>query len=254
MNTVDFSIIVPLKNEEESVATLAREIVDVMATLPLSWECLWVNDGSTDGTRDVLARLAALTPQFRIIDLDANYGQSAALATGFAYAHGKTFGTLDGDGQNDPHDFPLLLSRLAKGDVDMVNGVRVSRRDTWVRRLSSRIANKVRNAFLHDGVTDTGCAIRVFKHECVNRVVVFRGTHRFLPALAKMRGFRITELPVNHRPRTMGITKYGVGNRLWVGLADLFAVCWMRRRLVFPGVRAELPPPLSTTATPRDAH
>ena len=252
--TVDFSIIVPLKNEEESVAALAREIADAMATIPMSWECLWVNDGSTDGTLAVLERLAADTPQFRIIDLDANYGQSAALATGFAHAHGRVFGTLDGDGQNDPHDFPMLLERLAKGDVDMVNGVRVARRDTVVRRVSSRIANKVRNAFLHDGVTDTGCAIRVFRHECVDRVVVFRGTHRFLPALAKMRGFRITELPVNHRSRTMGVTKYGVGNRLWVGLADLYAVCWMRRRLVFPGVRAELPAPPSATDTPRDAR
>jgi len=245
MSTVDFSVVVPVKNEEESVAELAREVAEVLAGVNRTWECIWVNDGSTDGTLAVLLKLAAAHPGFRILDLDRNYGQSAALASGFAAVRGNVIGTLDGDGQNDPHDFPALLARLDKGDVDMVNGVRVTRRDTAVRRLSSRIANGVRNAFLHDGVTDTGCAIRVFRRACVERIVVFKGTHRFLPALAKMRGFRITELPVNHRSRTKGVTKYGVGNRLWVGLADLFAACWMRRRLVYPVVRAELPAPSS---------
>lgn len=243
MSDVEISIVVPLKNEAECVADLAREISEVMRATPYTWECIWVNDGSTDATLDVLLQLQAREPHFRVLDLERNYGQSGALVMGLRAARGAILATLDGDGQNDPHDFPKLLARLARGDVDMVNGVRVTRRDTWVRRLSSRIANAVRNWFLHDGVSDTGCALRVFKRECVAQVPLFKGTHRFLPALAVMRGFRITEMPVNHRPRTKGVTKYGVGNRLWVGLADLYAVCWMRRRLVYPVVKAEYPPP-----------
>ncbi len=242
MNTVEISIVVPLKNEAECVGALAREIAEVMRALPHTWECIWVNDGSTDATLEVLRGLQQQEPSFRVVDLAQNYGQSGALVMGMRAARGAILATLDGDGQNDPHDFPKLLARLAQGDVDMVNGVRVARRDTWVRRLSSRIANAVRNWFLHDGVSDTGCAIRVFRRACVEHLPVFKGTHRFLPALAVMRGFRITELPVNHRPRTRGVTKYGVGNRLWVGLADLYAVCWMRRRLVYPAVKAEYSP------------
>jgi len=243
MSDVEISIIVPLKNEAECVGELAREITEVMSAMPHTWECIWVNDGSTDGTLEVLLALQAHEPHFRVLDLERNYGQSGALVTGLRAARGAILATLDGDGQNDPHDFPKLLARLAHGDVDMVNGVRVARRDTWVRRMSSRIANAVRNWFLRDGVSDTGCAIRVFRRACAEHLPLFKGTHRFLPALAVMRGFRITELPVNHRPRTKGMTKYGVGNRLWVGLADLYAVCWMRRRLVYPVVKAEYPPP-----------
>ena len=235
-----YSVIVPLKDEEQNVAVLAQEITDVMTSLGTPWECVWIDDGSTDATGVRLRELVQRDTHHRAIELDRNYGQSAALSVGFERARGDVFITLDGDGQNDPGDIPKLLARLHDGDVDMVNGVRATRRDTIIRRLSSRIANRVRNMFLHDGVTDTGCALRVFTRACVDRIVVFKGMHRFLPATAKMRGFRLTELPINHRPRTRGQTKYGVGNRLWVGLADLFAACWMRKRLVFPAIRAEL--------------
>ena len=235
------SVIVPVKNEEENVAALAQEITDALAPAGVAWECVWVNDGSTDGTLEALKGVVARVPQHRIVDLDRNYGQSAALCIGFARARGDVFATLDGDGQNDPAEIPRLLERLRQGDVAMVNGVRAKRRDSWIRKLSSRIANRVRSAVLHDHVTDTGCALRVFNRACVENIIMFKGTHRFLPALAVMRGFAITELPVNHRPRTRGVTKYGVGNRLWVGIADLYAVSWMRRRLVYPAVRAEYP-------------
>ncbi|MCX7847354.1 MAG: glycosyltransferase family 2 protein [bacterium] len=241
MSEVEISIVVPVKDEAESVADLAREIREVMNTLPYTWECVWVNDGSTDGTLAVLLELQREEGRFRVVDLARNYGQSGALMTGLRRARGAILATLDGDGQNDPHDFPALLARLAEGDVAMVNGVRVRRQDSWVRRVSSWIANKVRNWFLHDGVSDTGCALRVFRRECVEGIPVFKGTHRFLPALAVMRGYRITEMAVNHRPRRKGVTKYGVRNRIWVGLADLWAVCWMRRRLVYPEIRAEYP-------------
>jgi glycosyltransferase involved in cell wall biosynthesis len=238
-SAVQYSVIVPMKDEQDNARALADEITAVMNGLGAAWECIWVNDGSTDQTGAVLRALVAGDAHHRLLELDRNYGQSAAMVTGFGYARGAVFITLDGDGQNDPHDIPTLLQRLARGDVDMVNGVRVTRRDTIVRRLSSRIANAVRNFFLHDGVSDTGCALRVFQRACVANLVLFKGTHRFIPALAAMRGFRITELPVNHRPRTQGVTKYGVGNRLWVGIADLYAVRWMRARLVYPAVRGE---------------
>ena len=174
----------------------------------------------------------------RLIDLDRNYGQSAALAVGFRRARCSIFGTLDGDGQNDLADFPKQLERLDRGDVDMVNGIRVTRRDSRLRRVSSKIGNGFRNLLTGVKITDVGCAIRVFRRECVEGLPVWKGMHRFLPTLAHLKGFRITEIPVNHRPRTTGLTKYGVGNRLWVGLADTIAVCWMKRRLVWPRVRA----------------
>ncbi len=240
---INYSVIVPMKDEQDNARALADEITTVMQRVGAPWECVWINDGSTDNTGTVLRTLTDVDTHHRLLELDCNYGQSAAMAAGFAHARGEIFITLDGDGQNDPKDIPALLERLARGDVDMVNGVRVTRRDSLVRRLSSRIANAVRNFFLHDGVTDTGCALRVFRQACVTNVVVFKGTHRFIPALAAMRGFRITELPVNHRPRTQGVTKYGVGNRLWVGIADLYAVRWMRARLVYPVVRSVYPRP-----------
>jgi glycosyltransferase involved in cell wall biosynthesis len=230
-------VIVPVKDEEASVAVLATEVQSVLTSTPYTWECLWVNDGSTDGTLRVLQELATRDPRQRWLDLDRNYGQSAAMAAGFAAARGEFFATLDGDGQNDPQDLPQLLTLLEKGDVDMVNGVRQKRQDSVVRKFSSRLANRFRNWLTHEQVTDVGCSLRVFRRECVLGIPVFKGMHRFVPTLVRLRGFRITELPVNHRPRSKGRTKYGINNRLWVGIADTFAVCWMQRRLVQARVR-----------------
>ena len=236
--SVAVTIVVPVKDEEASVAELAREIAEVMDGCGRSWECLWVNDGSQDGTLAVLQALHDRDPRQRWLDLERNYGQSAALAAGFGKARGEVIGTLDGDGQNDPRDLPGLLERLGQGDVDMVNGIREQRHDSAVRRFSSRVANGFRNWLTHERVRDVGCSIRVFRRGCVAGMPVFKGMHRFFPTLARMQGFRVAEMPVRHRPRTRGKTKYGINNRLWVGIGDTFAVCWMLRRLVWPKVRS----------------
>ncbi len=235
----EVSIIVPVMNEEESIPPLAQEVSQALDSTQWDWECLWIDDASTDRTPEVLRSLAAASPRHRWVRATKNRGQSAALAAGFRLAGGTILGTLDGDGQNNPADFPALLERLAKNDVDMVNGIRAKRQDTWVRKLSSKIGNGFRNGLTHESVSDVGCAIRVFRRECVERIPVFRGMHRFLPTLVRMQGYRITEQPVDHRPRERGTTKYGIGNRLWVGIGDTLAVRWMLRRMVWD---------LSTTA------
>jgi glycosyltransferase involved in cell wall biosynthesis len=243
------SIVVPVKNEEECIPALAAEVTEVFSGTRYAWECIWVNDGSTDTTGTVLADLAARDPRHRVVTHVSSCGQSAALATGFSRARGAVIGTMDGDGQNNPQDFLAQLARLETGEADMVNGIRRNRKDTFMRRLSSRAANGFRRMMLGDSVSDIGCGIRVFKKECVTGLPVFKGLHRFLPILAAAKGYTITEIPVDHRPRTRGKTKYGVHNRLWVGLADTIAVMWMKRRLVFPEITME-----QSTASGRDSE
>jgi glycosyltransferase involved in cell wall biosynthesis len=187
-----------------------------------------------------LKRFAEDDPRQRWVDLDRNYGQSAAMSAGFGAASGEVFATLDGDGQNDPADLPMLIGRLLEGGVDMVNGVRRKRRDSIIRKISSRVANRFRNWLTHESVTDVGCSIRAFRRECVRGIPVFKGMHRFFPTLVRMQGFAITEVSVNHRPRTKGVTKYGIHDRLWVGIWDTMAVRWMLARMVFPKVREKV--------------
>jgi glycosyltransferase involved in cell wall biosynthesis len=236
-DSIEVTVVVPLKNEEESVANLAREVTEGMEAAGVPWECLWVNDGSADRTLAILKELNQKDPRHRWIDLDRNYGQSAAMSVGFRAARGKVIASMDGDGQNDPHDFPHLLERLKQGDADMVNGIRKKRQDSFIRKLSSKIANGYRNWMTRESVTDVGCAIRVFRRECFTDIPVFKGMHRFFPTLVRMQGWRITEIPVNHRPRLQGQTKYGINNRLWVGIADTFAIRWMLWRMVRPKVQ-----------------
>ncbi|OPY67421.1 MAG: Undecaprenyl-phosphate 4-deoxy-4-formamido-L-arabinose transferase [Syntrophorhabdus sp. PtaU1.Bin002] len=165
---------------------------------------------------------------------------------GFQNTVGDIIATLDGDGQNDPADIPRLITLLQEHNADMVNGVRSKRNDSFVRKISSRIANGFRNWVTGDNITDVGCALRVFRSRCVKRIPVFKGMHRFFPTLVRIQGFsRIIESPVNHRPRTRGKTKYGIQNRLWVGLADLGAVKWMQSRLVFPEIQSQTDAPKS---------
>jgi glycosyltransferase involved in cell wall biosynthesis len=233
----DVSIIVPVKDEADSVVQLADEIGAAFGGHDWSWECLWIDDGSTD---DTLARLKALNrsdSRHQFIAHDRNYGQAAALATGFTAARGRVFATLDGDLQNDPGDLPGLIRTLETSDVDMVNGIRAKRHDSALRRVSSRIANAFRNRVSGATATDVGCSVRAFKRDCVRDIPLFHGMHRFLPTLVAMRGWRITEVPVSHRPRVHGATSYGVHNRLWVGIADTFGVRWLASRTVSPRVR-----------------
>jgi glycosyltransferase involved in cell wall biosynthesis len=234
---IEISVVVPVKDEADSVSVLAREIEIVMRSRRRSWECLWIDDGSTDGTLLALRAITRSGGPHRYVSLDRNYGQSAALAQGWLEARGRIVVTLDADLQNDPADIPKLIEPLDRGEADMVNGYRQGRQDDAIRRISSRLANGFRNRLTGERVRDVGCSLRAFRRETVLGVPVFRGMHRFLPTLARLNGARLCEVPVAHRARRFGQTKYGIGNRLWVGLADTLAVRWWQQRSVRPKVR-----------------
>lgn len=233
---VEITVLVPVKDEEESIPVLAAEVEMVLDATSRRWEMLWIDDGSADGTLARLRGLGARRAGHRWVSLDRNYGQSAAFAVGFRLARGAIVVTLDADLQNDPRDIPSLLAVLDSGEADMVNGVRAERHDSWLRRVSSRIANGFRNQLTGESVRDVGCSLRAFRREFVIGIPLFRGMHRFLPTLARLQGARLAEVPVCHRPRRFGRSKYGVGNRLWVGIADTLGVCWLLRRGVCPVV------------------
>ena len=225
------SLVVPAFEEEESLPVLAREIRAALDAAGVSFELLLVDDGSSDRTLEVMLELARRDPAIRVIRQRPNQGQSAALAAGWRHARSPVVVTLDADLQNDPADIPRLLAALEEG-YDVVSGVRVERQDSWVRRLSSRIANGVRNRLTGDAVTDVGCTLRACRTELLRDLPLFTGMHRFLPTLLRLQGGRVTEVPVRHRPRRYGRTKYGIHNRLWRGIADLMAVRWMQRRWI----------------------
>jgi dolichol-phosphate mannosyltransferase len=223
-----FSLVMPAYNEEASIPPLAKEIEQALAGR--DWECLWVDDCSSDSTLAVIQELCGREPRHRAVTLARNSGQSAALMAGFRHATGDVIGTMDSDGQNNPADLPKMLDLLVSSGADLVNGRRAKRRDTWVRKLSSRIANAYRNTLTGESVSDVGCAIRVFRRECVRQLPPFRGMHRFLPTLIKLDGWSIVEIPVDHRPREQGSSKYGINNRLWVGILDTFGMMWIKSR------------------------
>ncbi len=234
------SIVVPAFNEAENLEPLHRDIRSSLGDLEIDHEILFVDDGSTDSTPRILDRIATHDPSVRIVRLTRNSGQTAAFAAGFRAAKGEVIATLDADLQNDPADLPRLLAELE--DCDVVCGVRQNRRDGWLRRVSSRIANGVRNRLTDESITDVGCSLRVFRRTLVEDLPLFTGMHRFLPTLLRLQGGRIREVPVHHRPRLHGESKYGVRNRLWVGLADLFAVRWMQRRWIDRTAAVEVTP------------
>lgn len=221
------SIVIPVKNEEETLPGLAREIDAAFAGQGYSWEVVWVDDGSTDRSRELMK---ALPRPHRWIGLDRNHGQSAAFAAGFRAARGTWVGTLDGDGQNDPVDLPRQLARGIEKGVDMVNGIRAKRQDSWFRKLSSKVGNGIRNAMTGNTVKDVGCSTRVVKRVAVLDLPFFHGMHRFLPTLVQMKGYTIDEIPVNHRPRAGGASKYGLWNRAPSAARDLFGVRWLKLR------------------------
>jgi len=233
------SVVIPAFNEEPNVETCYREVVQALEPLGEPFEVIVVDDGSTDRTPEILRALAAGDPRLRLVRLRRNAGQTAALAAGFRAARGPVVVTMDADLQNDPQDIPALLQALESADAAC--GWRVDRRDPWTKRIASRIANRVRSRMTGDGVHDTGCTLKAFRRSALDRLKLYRGMHRFLPALLLLEGFRVVEVPVRHRPRQAGISKYGNWSRLWGGLADLWAVRWMARRRLGYEVEEELP-------------
>lgn len=229
---LDVSIIVPVFNEADNVLPLAREVAAAMARQPLGYELLFVDDASTDATWERIQEARRADARVRGIRHAHNAGQSAALWTGLQHTTSPVLATLDGDRQNDPADLPRLLAELKQ--ADFVCGIRVHRRDDVVRRVSSRIARAARRAMLKVDFCDTGCALRVFKRSALEGVIPFNGLHRFLPVLVHGGGARTLELPVNHRPRIAGQSKYGVWNRLGRGLYDLVALAWYQKRRLRP--------------------
>jgi dolichol-phosphate mannosyltransferase len=228
------SIVIPVRDEADNVAPLAREIVDVLAGVR-PFEIIFVDDASTDRTvRNIRTLRQGNVPQVRLMRHCVGCGQSIAVQTGVRAARGEWIVTLDGDGQNDPADIPVLLQVLEQGggpgDLKLIVGNRKRRRDTWLRRVSSRVANAVRRRMLRDDTPDTGCGIKLFHRETFLQLPAFNHMHRFLPALFRRAGARVMSVDVRHRPRTHGRSKYGLSNRLWVGIVDLFGVRWLIRR------------------------
>jgi dolichol-phosphate mannosyltransferase len=225
---LDLSIIVPIKNERDNIEPLIKGISAALEPLGKGYEILYVDDGSTDGSFDVLQQLRTAYPALRVIKFDRNYGQTAATDAGCRHAVGDVIVTMDGDLQNDPADIPLLLDELQ--EAELVCGYRRKRRDTFFRLLQSRIANAVRNWVTRDDTIDTGCSLKAFRRQCFERIKLYEGMHRFLPTLFKMEGYRVRQVPVRHHARARGITKYSMWNRLFKALKDLFAVRWMQSR------------------------
>lgn len=217
------SVVVPLYNEEGNVAELQRQIEAALASR--DYEIVLVDDASTDNT---LANIPG-GERVRVLQFEKNSGQSAAMHAGIHNARGDIIVTLDGDLQNDPADIPAMITMLNQG-WDLVCGYRQKRKDTAFKRLQSRIANAVRSRFVGDGVRDTGCTLKAMRRDCREALLLFNGMHRFIPALIRNMGWRVTELPVNHRPRVSGVSKYGFGNRAWRATMDMLGVRWLNSR------------------------
>ncbi len=218
------SVVVPLYNEEDNVLPMIEELHRALESIP--HELVLVDDGSTDGTA---SKIPLDDPTIRFVRFAANTGQSAAMYAGVHAATGEIIALIDGDLQNDPADIPKLIDELERG-ADLVCGYRASRKDTAFKRVQSRIANFVRSRFTGDGVRDTGCTLKAMKRPCRDALVPFTGMHRFIPALIKGAGFKVVELPVNHRARQHGVSKYGFGNRAVRATMDMFGVKWLLSR------------------------
>jgi dolichol-phosphate mannosyltransferase len=225
---MNISVVIPVCNEADNVGPLAREIQAALADHG-PFEIIFVDDGSTDGTVAAIQAVRASIPEIRLLQHSNRSGQSRAVCTGVEAARAEWVATLDGDGQNDPADIPAMIKAVsgAEPSLKLVMGNRTTRKDTWLRRISSRVANGVRGGLLRDGTPDTGCGIKLMHRATFMRLPWFNHMHRFLPALYQRAGARVISVPVRHRPRTRGTSKYGLWNRLWVGIVDLFGVRWL---------------------------
>lgn len=227
---IDISVVVPVFNEEGNLPILISKLVQVLNPLGLPYEMIFVDDGSSDGSRDILKKMASQYPSLRIIGLKENRGLSTALLAGMREVRGDTIVTLDSDLQNDPEDIPMLLSYLDR--YDMATGWRQKRDDPWLKRISSKIANAIRNRLSGEKIYDSACTLRAFKRECIKEIPPFNGMHRFLSTLVKMQGYRIIEVPVLHHQRKFGKSKYNIRNRALRSFIDLLGVRWMKGRRI----------------------
>ena len=236
----DISIIVPVYNEADNILPMAREVAAAMDKQSQSYELVFVDDASMDATPEQIGVARKQDRRVRGLRHERNSGQSAAVWTGIQATSGRIIATLDGDLQNDPADLPRMLAELS--NADFICGKRLKRNDTFVRRISSQIARWFRTRALKADFQDTGCAIRVFKREAIEGILPFNGLHRFLPILVHANGSRTLEVPVNHRPRVAGVSKYGVWNRIWRGIYDLIGVGWYIKRRLKPVPSEEITP------------
>jgi dolichol-phosphate mannosyltransferase len=227
---VELSAVIPAYNERENLGPLLGELRAALAATGRTHEIVLVDDGSDDGGGEWIEAEARRDPCLVAVRLPRRIGQSGALAVGLARARGAVIVTLDADLQNDPADLPKVLAALEGADV--VSGVRQGRRDSWLRRISSRIANGIRRAVIGDSLTDIGCSFKAYRRQALEGLPMFVGVHRFLPALCQFRGARLVEVPLSHRPRRHGLSKYGVSNRLGRGVYDLVGVRWLKSRLI----------------------
>jgi glycosyltransferase involved in cell wall biosynthesis len=244
--TPELSLVAPVYNELDNLGPLADQVRAVFGNGD-GWELILVDDGSNDGSAARIVELSAADAHIRGIFFERNAGQTAALAAGIDAARGELIATLDADLQNDPADLPAMVDAL--GDHHAVVGFRLRRQDNWVKRVSSHVANAVRNAISGDDIRDTGCSLKVFRADAIRSLPLFEGLHRFFPTLLRYHGFSVIEHGVSHRPRVAGISKYGVRNRVWRAFKDLLVVRWMRGRLLrlpldaLPRHAAQTPPP-----------
>ena len=222
------SVVVPVYNEQENIDPLTRELAEVLAEVDRPYEIIFVDDGSTDASPQKIEDLRREFPGIRVLRFKNNCGQTSAFDAGFKAARGDVVITMDAVLQNDPHDIPAMLALI--GQYDLVSGWRHKRNDDFVRRISSRIANRIRNKLSGENIQDVGCSLKVFRRDYAQRLKLFTGMHRFFPTLVKFEGGRVAEVKVNHRPRKFGTAKYGVGNRIMRSFLDLLAVCWMKKR------------------------
>jgi glycosyltransferase involved in cell wall biosynthesis len=228
----DLSVVIPVYNEEASLTPLWSELRVVLEGLGLAFEVVFVDDGSRDRSAEIIRSFREADRRVRLVRLKTNGGETAATDAGLKAARGGRVVVMDADLQNDPRDIPMLLSHLDQWDA--VTGWRVNRAagDNLVRRVSSRVANGIRNWMSDETIQDSGCTFRAFRRECLRGLVLYRGFHRFIPTLLRMRGYRVLEVPVGHRPRSFGRSKYGVLNRAVVAFTDLLVIRWMKARLL----------------------